>query len=96
MFTMESKFTPFIGLHYGITDGSIVDGTATMDDKGAVYGAQVGALYAITNNIEFEANLAYSKSNFDSDIQVNGVTVANAKYELDKSTSLYVGFNYKF
>ena len=44
LFTLESDFTPFVGLHYGRTSGKIVDGTVTVDDTGSVYGVQAGTL----------------------------------------------------
>ena len=96
LITSENKFTPFIGVHYGIADFDVVDGTLSVDDKGSAYGLQIGGFYNITDNIELEANVAYTTYSVESPIKSSGTAVANTKYELDKTTSLYLGFNYKF
>ena len=72
----------------------------TNDDfkmSGLTYGAQVGAIYDITKNIEFELGLAYSKYNVDK--STNGTILGidyNEKVELENSTSMFAGINYKF
>ena len=72
----------------------------TNDDfkmSGLAYGVQVGAIYDITKNVEFELGLAYSKYNVDKTINWtdSGVNY-NAKIELEDSTSMFAGINYKF
>ena len=65
--------------------------------SGLAYGAQVGAIYDITKNIEFELGLAYTKYNVDKSFTgtESGVNY-NAKIELEDSTSMSAGINYKF
>ena len=65
--------------------------------SGLAYGAQVGAIYDITKNIEFELGLAYTKYNVDKtlDYTVAGVDVT-MNIELEDSTSMFAGINYKF
>ena len=72
----------------------------TNDDfkmSGLAYGVQVGAIYDITKNVEFELGLAYTKYNVDKTLNYtdNGVDI-EAKLELEDSTSMFAGINYKF
>ena len=39
--------------------------------SGLTFGAQVGAIYDITKNVEFELGFAYSKYNVDKSISVS-------------------------
>ena len=55
------------------------------------YGAQVGAIYDITKNVEFELGLSYTKFNVD-----RAEDATWYKLELDNSTSMFAGINYKF
>ena len=65
--------------------------------SGLAYGVQVGAIYDITKNVEFELGLAYTKYNVDKTLNYtdNGVDI-EAKLELEDSTSMFAGINYKF
>ena len=57
----------------------------------------MGAIYDITKSIEFELGLAYSKYNVDKTISVtNGNDYVSEKLELEDSTSMFAGINYKF
>ncbi|WP_428024957.1 hypothetical protein [Arcobacter sp.] len=81
----ENKFSLLVGAHLGKAEYD----TNGFNMDGAMYGAQAGALYDLTSNIQLETTFEYSKYNVDTD--VNGT-----KIELKHSTALYLGFNYKF
>ena len=91
---INNEFRLYTGLHLGHANYK------TNDDfkmSGLTYGAQVGAIYDITKNIEFELGLAYSKYNVDK--STNGTILGidyNEKVELEDSTSMFAGINYKF
>ncbi len=91
---INEDFRFLAGLHLGHANYK------TSDDfkmSGAVYGAQVGAIYDITKNIEFELGLAYSKYNLDKTTSGNiGGISYTEKVELENSTSMFAGINYKF
>ncbi len=91
---INEDFRFLAGLHLGHANYK------TDDDfkmTGAVYGAQVGAIYDITKNIEFELGLAYSKYNLDKTTSGNiGGISYTEKVELENSTSMFAGINYKF
>ena len=96
---INNEFRLYTGVHagngeYKETNIDII-GTAKM--SGLAYGAQVGAIYDITKNIEFELGLAYTKYNVDKtlDYTVAGVDVT-MNIELEDSTSMFAGINYKF
>ena len=96
---INNEFRLYTGVHagngeYKETNIDII-GTAKM--SGLAYGAQVGAIYDITKNIEFELGLAYTKYNVDKTINWvdTGVDVS-AKFEIEDSTSMFAGINYKF
>lgn len=96
---INNEFRLYTGLHIGNgeykeTNIDII-GTAKM--SGLAYGAQVGAIYDITKNIEFELGLAYTKYNVDKTINWvdTGVDVSG-KFEIEDSTSMFAGLNYKF
>lgn len=95
---MNNEFRLYTGLHLGNTSMKMNDvDLGSVKASGLVYGAQVGAIYDITKNIEFELGLAYSKYNVDKSISgtISGVDY-NAKIELEDSTSMFAGINYKF
>ncbi len=85
IFPLKDQFSVFAGAHLGQADYN----ETGFDMDGLVYGVQTGLLYGITSNIQAEVGLAYSKYNVDK-------IVNNANVELDDSTSLYLGLNYKF
>jgi opacity protein-like surface antigen len=91
---INEDFRFLAGLHLGHANYK------TDDDfkmTGAVYGAQVGAIYDITKNIEFELGLAYSKYNVDKSYSGTiGTLSYDYKVELEDSTSMFAGINYKF
>lgn len=96
---INNEFRLYTGVHagngeYKETNIDII-GTAKM--SGLAYGAQVGAIYDITKNIEFELGLAYTKYNVDKtlDYTVAGVDVT-MNFEVENSTSMFAGINYKF
>lgn len=98
---INNEFRLYAGLHagnaeYKETNTGLADND-TVKMSGLAYGAQVGAIYDITKNIEFELGLAYTKYNVEKTI--NGVDTGvnyNAKLELEDSTSMSAGINYKF
>lgn len=102
LFPINEKFNLYAGAHAGqakyeqYVNPSI--GKIDIDMSGLVYGLQFGALFDITKNIELEAGLAYSKYNVDDTI--SGTTSLGFDYsvktELEDSTSMFIGINYKF
>ena len=87
----------YVGAHAGyasLKGNSDLDG---LDMSGFAYGAQVGYIYDITKNVEFEIGLNYTKHNADKSYSYTelGHNV-NEKYELKDSISTLVGINYKF
>ena len=92
---LNNEFRLYTGIHAGNTNVKVNSGD--IKASGLVYGAQVGAIYDITKSIEFELGLAYSKYNVDKTISVtNGNDYVSEKLELEDSTSMFAGINYKF
>ena len=87
---MNEEFRLYAGLHAGNTKVEIED-VEKISFSGLAYGAQVGAIYDITKNVEFELGLSYTKFNVDRAEDANWY-----KLELDNSTSMFAGNNYKF
>lgn len=96
---INNEFRLYTGVHAGNAEykETNIDIIGTAKMSGLAYGAQVGAIYDITKNIEFELGLAYTKYNVDKTINWvdTGVDVS-AKYEIEDSTSMFAGINYKF
>lgn len=96
---INNEFRLYTGVHAGNAEykETNIDIIGTTKMSGLAYGAQVGALYDITKNIEFELGLAYTKYNVDKTINWvdTGVDVSG-KFELEDSTSMFAGINYKF
>ncbi|MDY0051733.1 MAG: outer membrane beta-barrel protein [Aliarcobacter sp.] len=85
----------YAGLHAGNTKVEIDEDD--FDMSGLAYGAQVGAIYDITKNVEFELGLAYTKYNVDESISGTlDEGSFSGKTELENSTSMFAGINYKF
>ncbi len=93
---MNEEFRLYAGVHAGNTEIEVND-VISYDYSGLSYGVQVGAIYDITKNIEFELGLAYTKFNVDTKINevYNGVTISGTE-EVDNATSMFAGINYKF
>lgn len=87
---MNEQFSLYAGLHAGNTKVE-VDAYEKISFSGLAYGAQVGALYDITKNIEFELGLAYTKYNVE-----RAEDMYWYKLEVEDSTSMFAGINYKF
>ena len=101
LFPINEKFNLYAGAHAGQAkyeqDVNTAIGKIDIDMSGLVYGLQVGALFDITKNIELEAGLAYSKYNVDDTISRTYLGVDySLKTELEDSTSMFIGINYKF
>ena len=96
---INNEFRLYTGVHAGNAEykETNIDIIGTAKMSGLAYGAQVGAIYDITKNIEFELGLAYTKYNVDKTINWvdTGVDVS-AKFEIEDSTSMFAGINYKF
>ncbi|MBP7742047.1 MAG: outer membrane beta-barrel protein [Aliarcobacter sp.] len=92
---LKEEFRLYAGLHAGNTKVEVDSDSASA--SGLAYGAQIGAIYDITKNIEFELGLAYSKYNVDYSTSgtISGVSY-QYKVELEDSTSMFAGLNYKF
>ena len=98
---INNDFRLYAGVHagnaeYKETNTGLADNNE-VKMSGLAYGAQVGAIYDITKNIEFELGLAYSKYNVDESFSgtISGVDF-KANVELEDSTSMSAGINYKF
>ena len=101
LFPINEKFNLYTGAHAGQAkyeqDVNTDIGKIDIDMSGITYGLQVGALFDITKNIELEAGLAYSKYNVDDTISGTYLGVDySLKTELEDSTSMFIGINYKF
>ncbi|MDD4330104.1 MAG: hypothetical protein PHD79_09135 [Aliarcobacter sp.] len=91
---LNEDFRFFAGVHLGNAN---YEEDSDLKMSGLAYGVQVGAIYDITKNVEFELGLAYTKYNVDKSFTgtESGVNY-NAKIELEDSTSMSAGINYKF
>lgn len=91
---LNEDFRFFAGVHLGNAN---YEEDSDLKMSGLAYGVQVGAIYDITKNVEFELGLAYSKYNVDKTINWtdSGVDI-EAKLEIEDSTSMSAGINYKF
>lgn len=103
---LNDEFKLYAGVHLGKAN---YDANETpffnSNMSGLAYGVQIGTIYEISKNIEFEFGLAYTKYNVDKSYSgtytesYGGYTVDvdyDANIELDKSTSMFAGINYKF
>jgi opacity protein-like surface antigen len=96
---INNDFRLYAGLHAGNAEykETNIDGLGTAKMSGLAYGAQVGAIYDITKNIEFELGLGYTKYNVDKTFNWTDTGVdISAKIEIEHSTSMSAGINYKF
>lgn len=87
---MNEQFRLYAGVHLGNTKVEVED-EEKISFSGLAYGAQVGGIYDITKNVEFELGLAYTKYNVD-----RAEDATWYKLELEDSTSMFAGINYKF
>ena len=96
---INNEFRLYAGVHAGNGEykETNIDGLGTAKMSGLAYGAQIGAIYDITKNVEFEVGLAYTRYNIDKTYQWtdSGVDII-AKMEIEDSTSMFAGINYKF
>lgn len=94
---INNDFKLYVGLHAGNAKVEFQDEDTF---SGLYYGGQLGAIYNITKNLEFEVGVIYSKYNVEragyTIKEADGSTTEWAKEELDKSTSMFAGINYKF
>lgn len=87
----ESPLKPFVGAILGYGSSKADDGSIKL--SGAIYGAQAGLNYALSENFSVEAGYRYMKSKMDDTITVSGVDV---KLEADPIKNWFIGVNYKF
>jgi len=98
LFKDENNFTPYIGIHLGQSKLEMQN----KDDSGLIYGIQLGVLYKIHKNFEFELSGVYSM--LDIKVNLDDHTITEAAYsfnglassELKNITRLSFGFNIKF
>ena len=95
----SAGITPFVGAHFGVVKAQALG----FSDTGSIVGVQAGALYSMTDNIEFDLGLSYSLLNVEPTTSaISGTygdfTLAGAKASLDieEIVKTYVGVNYKF
>ena len=86
---VNEKSKLFAGVHLGKAKYNEDD----FNMSGSAYGIQTGILYDITKNIEIELGAGYSLYNVDSTFTDGSDTV---KVEIEDSTSMSLGINYKF
>lgn len=90
---INDKIRVLAGLHLGNANWD--EGDFKM--SGLAYGAQIGGIYDITKNVEFELGLSFTKYNLDKSSSGTFLGIDwNAKIELEDSTSMFIGINYKF
>lgn len=94
---INEEFRLFAGIHAGSTKVEIDSNSdGSISFSGLAYGAQTGFIYDITKNIEFEAGVAYTKYNVDRAETTDSSGTDWAGVELEDSTSISAGINYKF
>ena len=81
----------FVGGHFGHVSMEM-DEVWIEDETGLIYGAQAGALFNLSGSLrasglEIEIGARYSQSNLDW---------FNGEIELDDTTRVYAGLNYRF
>lgn len=86
---INEDFRFLAGVHFGNANFKLDNEDFKM--SGLAYGAQLGAIYDITKNVEFELGLGYTKYNVD-----RAEDTIFDKAELEDSTSMFAGINYKF
>lgn len=90
---INDKIRVLAGLHLGNANWD--EGDFKM--SGLAYGAQIGGIYDITKNVEFELGLSFTKYNLDKSSSGTFLGIDwNEKVELEDSTSMFIGINYKF
>ena len=87
----ESPLKPFVGAIIGYGSSKADDGSVKL--AGAIYGAQAGLNYTVTENFSVEAGYRYMKSNMEDTITISGIDV---KLEADPIKNWFIGANYKF
>lgn len=80
----NNPLQPFIGLNVGYVN---YESTQGIDMNGFVYGAQVGLIYSVTENIDLDLQYRYSLS---------GATQDDRNAELDHISGVVFGVNYKY
>ncbi len=96
---INNEFRLYAGVHVGNAEykETNIDTLGTAKISGLAYGAQVGGIYDITKNIELELGLAYTKYNLDKTFNwSDGGVDMTAKIEIEDSTSMFAGLNFKF
>lgn len=90
---INNEFRLYAGLHAGNAQYK----KAQIKMSGLAYGTQVGAIYDITKNIEFEIGLGYTKYNVEKTLNSTeqGVDVSRT-VEFEDAISMFAGINYKF
>jgi opacity protein-like surface antigen len=92
------EFRLYAGVHAGNAKYEETDvDLGKFDMSGLAYGVQIGGIYDITKNVELEVGFAYTKYNVDKSFSgtISGIDF-NANAELEDSTSMFAGINYKF
>ena len=105
MFDVKNDYdiTPYIGAFAGMGKFETYIG----DDTGLVYGANIGMVIPITDNLEFDVSYAYAANDIEVKESVSGLTgtysgftfnnfSASAATELKDFSIFNIGFNYKF
>lgn len=92
----DSRF--YVGAHAGISSFKGKDDISNFDMSGFAYGTQLGYIYDLTKNIEFEIGGMYTKHNLDKTgrILANDGTPISMKLEVKDAISTFAGINYKF
>lgn len=90
---INNEFRFYAGLHAGNAQYK----KAEIKMSGLAYGTQVGAIYDITKNIEFELALGYTKYDVEKTLNriEQGVNVSRT-VEFEDAISMFGGINYKF
>ncbi len=103
MFVNDSKATPYLGIHAGMSDSEFLG----FSDMSEMYGVQAGIIASITDSLEWEMGMSYSylTSKPTTGLQNRSIvedgttydfTNANAELEMQDMTRVYTSLNYKF
>lgn len=82
--TINNPFKSYIGANVGYIN---YESTDNIDMNGAVYGAQVGFIYSVTDNVDLDLMYRYSLSNATQD---------DRDASLDHVGSIVFGLNFEF
>lgn len=98
LFKNSSSWTPFIGVNGLYTKGKDETTFATLYNlkhpEGFSYGAEVGLIYAMASNVDFEVGARYMNNKDVEESRRSGADYGI--FEGKQTLQYYIGINYKF